>query len=220
MATSSQAPQQPVEQDLIDLFDSIELDQAGTSGSHPKAQPQTVLNPFAFTPVPIATSFHQDARSQMVSNPFASIRIPKATGFPGASPFVDAAGTSPFTNVHSTGFTGGSPAPSPFVNMQPQATGVPAWMTKGINPAQLQSPGAEFLSRFASPPSAAPSMGQHGPVGSHQQLGARAQMGTNPFAVAQTPTTTSFAGVSPFVNAAGVSPVFHAQATGSPGAPG
>ncbi|KAG9050413.1 hypothetical protein FS837_005486 [Tulasnella sp. UAMH 9824] len=219
-ATSAQSPQQEVEKDLIDLFDSIELDQAGTSGSHPEARPQTVLNPFASAQVPMASSFHQDARSQMVPNTFASIRIPMATGFPGASPFVGATSTSPFINAQATGLTGPSHAPSPFVNMQPQAAGVSAWRTSGTNPAQLQPPGGEFLSRFAHPPPAAPTLGQPGAAGGHQQRDAPAQMGTNPFALAQTPTTTGFAGVSPSVNAAGVSPFFHAQATGSPGAPG
>ncbi|KAG8926057.1 hypothetical protein FRC00_003319, partial [Tulasnella sp. 408] len=218
--TSARPPQKEVEKDLIDLFASIELDTASAFGSHLEAQPQMVLDPFAAAPVPTATGFHQEVQPPMTSNPFASIRIPMATGFPAASPFVDAAGTSPFMNVQATGPTGVSQAPSPFVNMQPQATGIPAWMTADTNPTQIQPPGTEFLSRFARPPSAAPNMGQYGAAGGHQQLDAQAQIGTNPFALAQTPTTTGFAGAPPFVKAAGVSPFFHAQATGFSGAPG
>ncbi|KAG8926056.1 hypothetical protein FRC00_003318 [Tulasnella sp. 408] len=176
-ATNAQAPKQEVQKELADFFASIEADHAGPSGGQPEAQPQMVLNPFA------------------------PAQLPMATGFPGASPFVNVAGPSPFVNVQATGFPGAAQAPSPFVNaqapspfvnVQPQPTGVPAWMAGGLNPAQPQptggaflAPNANSLSPFARPQSAAPNFGAAGAGAAAGQGGLQPLVpqatGSNPF---------------------------------------
>ncbi|KAG9050414.1 hypothetical protein FS837_005487 [Tulasnella sp. UAMH 9824] len=167
-AANAQAPKQEVQKELADFFASIEADHAGPSGGQPEAQPQMVLNPFA------------------------PAQVPMATGFPGASPFVNVAGPSPFINVQATGFPGAAQAPSPFVNVQPQPTGVPAWMATGLNPAQSQptggaflAPNANSLSPFARPQSAAPNFGAAGAGAAAGQGGLQPLVpqatGSNPF---------------------------------------